>query len=214
VCRVLTKHGVCSIVAAVSPFRAVRDDVRAMVEEVGGPGSFVEVWVRCGVEECIRRDVKGMYAKALRGEIEQFTGVSDPYEEPLKAGCGGEHRNGDALGVGESNSGGHSSCGILTLTGVVHIPAKGRSVVDRSFLWFLLPPLLQTVLGVGVMVPLTTYYLDPADIGTVAILTSLAMLVTPLASTGDNWVLSTHWHATSVSGRKECCSPSCLPMWA
>ncbi len=85
VCRVLTKHGVCSIVAAVSPFRSVRDDVRAMVEQVGGPGSFVEVWVRCGVEECIRRDVKGMYAKALRGEIEQFTGVSDPYEEPLKA---------------------------------------------------------------------------------------------------------------------------------
>ena len=75
--------------------------------------------------------------------------------------------------------------------------------MDRSFLWFLLPPLLQTVLGVGVMVPLTTYYLDPADIGTVAILTSLAMLVTPLASTGDNWVLSTHWHATSVAGRKE-----------
>ncbi len=75
--------------------------------------------------------------------------------------------------------------------------------MDRSFLWFLLPPLLQTVLGVGVMVPLTTYYLDPADIGTVAILTSLAMLVTPLASTGDNWVLSTHWHATPVAGRKE-----------
>lgn len=75
--------------------------------------------------------------------------------------------------------------------------------MDKSFLWFLLPPLLQTVLGVGVMVPLTTYYLDPADIGTVAILTSLAMLVTPLASTGDNWVLSTHWHATPASGRKE-----------
>lgn len=56
-----------------------------MVEKAGGPGSFVEVWVRCGVEECIRRDVKGMYAKALRGEIQQFTGVSDPYEEPLDA---------------------------------------------------------------------------------------------------------------------------------
>lgn len=75
--------------------------------------------------------------------------------------------------------------------------------MDKSFLWFLFPPLLQTVLGVGVMVPLTTYYLDPADIGTVAILTSLATLVTPLASTGDNWVLSTHWHATSDSGRKD-----------
>ena len=85
VCQVLTKHGICSIVAAVSPFRAGRNDVRAMIEKVGGPGSFVEVWVRCGVEECIRRDVKGMYAKALRGEIQQFTGVSDPYEEPLNA---------------------------------------------------------------------------------------------------------------------------------
>lgn len=81
--------------------------------------------------------------------------------------------------------------------------SKGRPVVDRSFLWFLLPTLLQTLIGVGVMVPITTYYLDPADLGTVAILTALAMLVTPLASTGDNWVLSTHWHATPESGRKE-----------
>jgi adenylylsulfate kinase len=56
-----------------------------MVEKAGGPGSFLEVWVRCEVEECIRRDVKGMYAKALKGEIQQFTGVSDPYEEPLDA---------------------------------------------------------------------------------------------------------------------------------
>lgn len=83
VCQVLTKHGVYSIVAAVSPFRAVRNEVREMIETAGGAGSFLEVWVRCGVEECIRRDVKGMYAKALRGEIQQFTGVSDPYEEPL-----------------------------------------------------------------------------------------------------------------------------------
>jgi O-antigen/teichoic acid export membrane protein len=78
-----------------------------------------------------------------------------------------------------------------------------RPVVDKSFLWFLLPTLLQTIVGVGVMVPITTYYLDPADLGTVAILTALAMLVTPLASTGDGWVLSTHWHSTSESGRKE-----------
>ena len=85
VCQVLTKHGISSIVAAVSPFRAGRNDVRAMIEKVGGPGSFIEVWVRCEVEECIRRDVKGMYAKALRGEIQQFTGVSDPYEEPFNA---------------------------------------------------------------------------------------------------------------------------------
>jgi adenylylsulfate kinase len=83
VCQVLTKHGVIAIVAAVSPYRDSRNDVRAMVEKIGGPGSFLEVWVQCTVQECIRRDVKGMYAKALRGEIQQFTGVSDPYEEPI-----------------------------------------------------------------------------------------------------------------------------------
>ena len=81
--------------------------------------------------------------------------------------------------------------------------SKDRPVVDRSFLWFLLPTLLQTLIGVGVMVPITTYYLDPADLGTVAILTACAMLVTPLASTGDNWVLSTYWHATPEAGRRE-----------
>jgi adenylylsulfate kinase len=85
VCQVLTKHGVTPIVAAVSPYRDSRNEVRTMIEKVAGLGSFIEVWVCCGVEECIRRDVKGMYAKALRGEIQQFTGVSDPYEEPLAA---------------------------------------------------------------------------------------------------------------------------------
>jgi adenylylsulfate kinase-like enzyme len=54
-----------------------------MIEKVGGAGTFVEVWVRCAIEECMKRDVKGMYAKALRGELQQFTGISDPYEEPL-----------------------------------------------------------------------------------------------------------------------------------
>lgn len=85
VCQVLAKHGVSSIVAAVSPYRESRNEVRAMVEKAAGTGAFMEVWVRCAVEECIKRDVKGMYAKALRGEIEHFTGVSDPYEEPLDA---------------------------------------------------------------------------------------------------------------------------------
>jgi len=85
VCQVLAKHGVSSIVAAVSPYRESRNEVRAMVEKAAGIGAFMEVWVRCAVEECIKRDVKGMYAKALRGEIEHFTGVSDPYEEPLDA---------------------------------------------------------------------------------------------------------------------------------
>jgi O-antigen/teichoic acid export membrane protein len=80
---------------------------------------------------------------------------------------------------------------------------NARSIGPKSFAWFLAPTLFQTVVGVGVMVPVTTYYLDPADIGTVAILTAVAMLVTPLSTTGDSWVLSTHWHATSETGRKE-----------
>lgn len=82
-CQLLAKYGVSSIVAVVSPYRECRNEVRTMIEHVSGPCSFIEVWVKCGVNECIRRDVKGMYAKALRGEIPHFTGLSDPYEEPL-----------------------------------------------------------------------------------------------------------------------------------
>jgi adenylylsulfate kinase len=83
VCQVLARHGVTTVVAAVSPYRESRNQVRAMIEKIGGAGAFLEVWVRCSIDECIRRDIKGMYAKALRGEIQQFTGVSDPYEEPI-----------------------------------------------------------------------------------------------------------------------------------
>ncbi len=67
------------ITAAISPYRAIRDEVR---EE---NGAFVEVYVKASLDECIRRDTKGLYARALAGEIPQFTGVSDPYEEPLAA---------------------------------------------------------------------------------------------------------------------------------
>lgn len=77
VARLLARNGVGVITAAISPYRAVRDEVRA--EAV----NFVEVYVRCPLDELVRRDVKGLYARALRGEIEHFTGVSDPYEEPL-----------------------------------------------------------------------------------------------------------------------------------
>jgi adenylyl-sulfate kinase len=77
VAKLLTRNDVAVVVAAISPYRAVRDEVRAEI------GSFVEVFVRCPVEELIRRDVKGLYERALRGEVAQFTGVSDPYEEPL-----------------------------------------------------------------------------------------------------------------------------------
>jgi adenylylsulfate kinase len=72
----LTRHGVAVIVSAISPYRETRDQVRKQV------GDFVEVFVSCPVEECARRDVKGLYEKAMRGEITEFTGVSDPYEPP------------------------------------------------------------------------------------------------------------------------------------
>jgi len=78
VAKVLTRNGVVAITAAISPYRAARDHARQEI------GRFVEVYVACPVEVCIQRDVKGLYARALRGEIEQFTGVSDPYEEPLQ----------------------------------------------------------------------------------------------------------------------------------
>jgi len=83
ICQLLTKHGIPNIAAVISPYRDIRSEVRAMVEKVGGGGAFIEVWVRCPLEQCIKRDVKGMYAKAIKGEIAQFTGVSDPYEEPI-----------------------------------------------------------------------------------------------------------------------------------
>jgi len=75
----LTRHGAAVVVAAISPYDATRKRVRALVEQ---QGPFVEVWVKASVEECARRDVKGLYAKAFAGEITQFTGVDDPYEEP------------------------------------------------------------------------------------------------------------------------------------
>lgn len=77
VCNLLTRNGVIAIAAAVSPYRAVRDEVRTLI------GSFVEIYVNCSLEVCMQRDVKGMYRRAFAGEIAHFTGISDPYEEPL-----------------------------------------------------------------------------------------------------------------------------------
>ncbi len=76
VAKLLARNGVAVIVPLISPYRDVREAARAQIER------FVEVWVRCPIEECIRRDPKGMYAKALRGDLPDFTGVSAPYEEP------------------------------------------------------------------------------------------------------------------------------------
>jgi sulfate adenylyltransferase len=77
----IARHGGIAICAAVSPYKATRAEVRAMVEA----DHFVEVFVDTPIEECERRDVKGMYAKARRGEITGFTGVDDPYEPPMAA---------------------------------------------------------------------------------------------------------------------------------
>jgi adenylylsulfate kinase len=78
VADLLARNGVIAFVAAVSPYRGPRDEARARMGD-----RFVEVHVRASVEECERRDVKGLYGKARAGEIQAFTGVSDPYEEPL-----------------------------------------------------------------------------------------------------------------------------------
>jgi adenylyl-sulfate kinase len=77
VAHLLSRNGVVAIAAAISPYAAVRDEVRAQHD-----GSFVEVYVECPIAALVRRDVKGLYEKALRGEIEHFTGISDPYEPP------------------------------------------------------------------------------------------------------------------------------------
>ncbi len=80
VCKLLARNGVVAIAAAISPYREVREEVRRDI------GDFVEVYVKCPLEVLKERDVKGLYAKALRGEISNFTGISDPYEESLNPG--------------------------------------------------------------------------------------------------------------------------------
>jgi adenylyl-sulfate kinase len=81
VCRLLSRNGVGTVSAAISPYRAVRDEVRQAIEGEGV--QFIEVFVKCPIAVLAERDVKGLYKKALAGEIVGFTGVSDPYEEPL-----------------------------------------------------------------------------------------------------------------------------------
>src|SRR5574337_1749594 len=78
VCNLLSRNGVVAIAAAISPYRAIRNEVRAAQDN----GRFVEVFLDCPIESCIRRDVKALYRKALAGQVENFTGVSDPYEPP------------------------------------------------------------------------------------------------------------------------------------
>jgi len=77
VARLLSRNGVVAITAAISPYRRTRDEVRAAHE-----APFVEVLVDCDLGTLVRRDTKGLYARAMRGEIANFSGVSDPYERP------------------------------------------------------------------------------------------------------------------------------------
>ncbi len=77
VANLLSRNGVVAITAAISPYRVIRDEVRAMEP------NFVEIYVKASLEVCESRDVKGLYAKARAGEIKGFTGIDDPYEEPI-----------------------------------------------------------------------------------------------------------------------------------
>ena len=78
VSKLLTRNNVVTLVAAISPYREVREEARKEI------GSFVEVYVKCPLDICMARDAKGLYKKALEGAIPYFTGISDPYEEPLE----------------------------------------------------------------------------------------------------------------------------------
>jgi len=82
IARLLARNGVIVLCSFVSPYRSIRSEVRKIIEEEGIP--FIEVYVECSLKECIRRDPKGLFKKALRGEIKNFTGISDPYEPPEK----------------------------------------------------------------------------------------------------------------------------------
>lgn len=79
----VVRHGGMAICALVSPYRATRDEVRAMVDATGGEGAFIEIYVDTPLEVVIKRDVKGLYAASRRGEVERMTGLADPYEPPL-----------------------------------------------------------------------------------------------------------------------------------
>ncbi|HEX3748710.1 MAG TPA: adenylyl-sulfate kinase [Bryobacteraceae bacterium] len=76
VCELLARNGVIAMAAAISPYRAAREELRARIPD------FIEIYAECPLEVLAARDVKGLYRKALAGEIAQFTGVSDPYEPP------------------------------------------------------------------------------------------------------------------------------------
>jgi adenylyl-sulfate kinase len=80
VANLMSRNGLAACCACISPYKHIRDTVRKQVE--GDGGRFIEIFMDTPIEECMKRDVKGLYKKALAGEIKQFTGVDDPYEAP------------------------------------------------------------------------------------------------------------------------------------
>ncbi|MGB8953450.1 MAG: adenylyl-sulfate kinase [Candidatus Aminicenantales bacterium] len=79
VAKLLTRNGVYVLTSFISPYREIREHARREI------GHFIEIYTKCALEVCMERDIKGMYKKALKGEIKEFTGISDPYEEPESA---------------------------------------------------------------------------------------------------------------------------------
>lgn len=76
VAKIITRCGAVALTCAISPYKSIRQEARQEIQD------FVEVFVDCELEQCIKRDLKGLYKKALSGEIKNFTGISDPYEKP------------------------------------------------------------------------------------------------------------------------------------
>ncbi|RCW47461.1 adenylylsulfate kinase [Paenibacillus prosopidis] len=78
ICKLLNRNGVLVLASFISPYQEMRDYCRTEI------GTYLEVYVKCPLEQCISRDVKGLYEKTINGEIIQFTGISDPFEEPVQ----------------------------------------------------------------------------------------------------------------------------------
>jgi adenylyl-sulfate kinase len=76
VAKIITRCGAVALACAISPYKSIRQEARQEIQD------FIEVFVDCELEQCIKRDLKGLYKKALSGEIKNFTGISDPYEKP------------------------------------------------------------------------------------------------------------------------------------
>jgi ATP sulfurylase/adenylyl-sulfate kinase len=183
VARVLARNGGVAITAAISPYREVRDELRSLT-----PG-FFEVYVRCSLEELVRRDVKGLYAKALRGEIANFTGVSDPYEEPLHPEVVVDtERESIETSVERILAG-------LARRGQVHLPAADRSPAGEQ---------LEEALARAASLP-------PVEV-TARDHTDAYMLATGALAPLDGFMGARDYHSVVESGRLAGGAPFTIPV--